>query len=84
MKAALDKPSRRAIRSAKQRTEPNPTAKSKIALLVKSLEKRPRDAIQRWKDYLKDIKTGEILDNLRAQKLEKKLANIPLRTIKDA
>ena len=48
------------------------------------LKLRKRDAYQKWGNFINQVKTGIILDSLRAQKLKERLAFIPLRTIKDA
>ena len=84
MKNALKKPAKRAIRSARDRTQPDPAGVQKIKLFVKQLEKRPRDAFNNWLNFLNNAKKGDILDNARAQKLDHILKMIPLRTLKDA
>ena len=84
MKNALAKPSKRAIRSARQRTQPPPQVPDKVRLLIKSMIKLPKDALQKWKDFVKDVKSGSLLDNLRGEKLQNLIAKIPNRTMKDA
>ena len=75
----------RTLRDAKQRVE---GSGNKILGALKDIEnhmkKIPRDALRQWKKYAEDIKTGGILDNLRAHKLKSALAGIPLRTLKDS
>ena len=48
------------------------------------IKKRKKDAFSRWEKFVEKCKTGELLDGIRAQKLNKSLSKIPLRTTKDA
>ena len=48
------------------------------------IKRIPRDALTQWKKYVADVKTGAILDTLRANQLKFKLSQIPLRTTKDS
>ena len=61
---------------------------NKIKAAIKELENRlkqiPRDALSKWRKYIDQIKSGEILDNIRAQQLLLKLKQIPIRVTKDA
>lgn len=55
--------------------------------VLKQLDQRlrqiPREALQKWKGYVNHVKTGAILDNLRAEKLNTTLNKIPVRVLKD-
>ena len=60
---------------------------NKIKGALKELEVKlksiPREALSQWKKYAIKVREGRFLDNLRAQRLEKTLIQIPSRTIKD-
>ena len=84
MKNALKKPTKKAIRSARDRTTPDLVGVQKLKAFAQRLIRRPRDALNLWKDYVKNVKQGALLDNIKARQLEKMLKNIPLRTSKDA
>ena len=47
-----------------------------------NLKRIPRDAIQRWKQFVEDIKKGTFLDNLKAHQLKFVLSKIPVRVLK--
>ena len=59
----------------------------KILGAIRDLDHRlrqiPRDAIQKWKKYIEDIKRGALLDNIKAQKLKDIMGMIPNRVIKN-
>ena len=61
--------------------------KNKVGGALKDLDqlvkKMQRNAFSNWDRYVQSVKQGQLLDNIRANKLEKKLKNIPLRTSKD-
>ena len=40
--------------------------KGRLRELENKLKQIPRDAINRWKDYVNEVKTGAILENLKA------------------
>lgn len=54
-----------------------------IKRLVHAAERRPRDAIAKWKDYLHNIKNKGLFDALRAKQLQDCLNKIPSRILKD-
>ena len=75
----------RVLRDADQRIIGNG---DKIKGAIKELEVKikqiPREALAIWKKYIQKIKEGEILDNLKAQKLQFTLSQIPIRVLKDS
>ena len=58
----------------------------KITGALKTLENKikniPRQALKQWKDHNDKVKSGKILNNLRAQKLKNSLARLTLRTLR--
>ncbi|CAG9311042.1 unnamed protein product [Blepharisma stoltei] len=48
-----------------------------------AINKKPKQAFDKWKDFIHDIETKKVLDNLRSEKLRSTLAKLPLRTVKD-
>ena len=55
-----------------------------LAKMENKLKNRKRQAYRLWDRYIQDIKTGKLLDGIRAQKLNQTLSKIPLRTTRDA
>ena len=59
-----------------------------IAGAIKNLENRikriPREALQKWKDYLQKVKEGVILERMKAERLQAVMKQIPARTVKDS
>ena len=56
----------------------------KLKELEKKLQSIPREALKSWKKHVDAIKSGAILDRLKAEQLKQTLEKIPLRTSKDA
>ena len=85
LKIALDKIHVRVLRDSTQRIIGQG---DKVLGMLRNLEnqcrKIPRNALHQWKDYVEKVKTGAILDNLRAQKLKSALSQVPMRVTKDA
>ena len=73
-----------AIRSAKKQAKPVSIAIEKMKLFIKAVEKRPREALSLWKEFVKNINAGKLLDGVRAHKLNNLLKYIPNRVVKDA
>ena len=57
--------------------------KGAIKSILNAIKQRPRDALNKWKSFISDIKTKKQYDNARTQQLKNILEKIPRRTIKD-
>jgi hypothetical protein len=44
----------------------------------------PKDALQKWKNWVRDVKEKGLLDGAKTQQLRNCLEKIPIRTMKDA
>ena len=58
--------------------------KGVLKSFINGIKQRPKDAIQRWKDWIRDIKEKGLLDGAKTAKLRNCLERIPRRTLKDA
>lgn len=52
--------------------------------LEAKLKQIPRNALGQWKNYVKQVKDGEILDSLNGHRLNAAMNRIPKRTLKDS
>lgn len=81
LQKALEKPSRKAIRSGRDRTKVNEKVKLQMINLAKNVQERPRRAFYKW---LYAPKPNPLVNELKGQKLRNALEKIPRRTLKDA
>ena len=85
LKNTMEKIPNRSIKDSVQRIiGQGDKIKGALKSMQNSLNKRPRDALQAWKQFVQDIKDQKILDHLKAQQLKEKLGLIPTRKLKDA
>ena len=85
LKSALQNIPVRTIKDANERIfGQGDKIKGRLMALENRLKQVPRDALRAWKQYVDAIKTGNLIDGMRAQQLQFKLAGIPHRTLKDA
>ncbi|OMJ76392.1 hypothetical protein SteCoe_24260 [Stentor coeruleus] len=84
LKISLDRIPRRKLKDAVQRVLGDGSkAKGAIKNILSAIQKMPKNALERWRDYIQNIKTKGMLDNARAHKLLNAFDRIPRRTIKD-
>lgn len=85
LKNALGGIPKRVLRDATQRVVGDGSKlKGALASLLANLKKRPRDAIRLWKQYINDVKSKKLMDNLKSQKLDNILKRIPNRILRDS
>ena len=75
----LQKPTRKAIRNARTRTEPDPRVKHILLYLAKMTQNRPKEAFNQWKQ----TKMEPLVRKLKAEKLRNVLESIPRRKVKN-
>ena len=56
----------------------------KIKELEKRLQNIPRAALRNWKNYVETIKSGALMDGIKAQQLRYVMSQISVRTVKDS
>ncbi|OMJ93792.1 hypothetical protein SteCoe_3113 [Stentor coeruleus] len=85
LEISLDRIPRRKLKDAVQRILGDGSkAKGAIKNILSAIQKMPKNALERWRDYIKNIKTKGMLDNARAHKLQNVFDRIPRRVTKDA
>ena len=84
LKAAIERPAKRALKSARTRATVPKGVANRIRTIGKALMAAPKDALRKWNNAVQAIKQGKILDNVRAHKLQACLAKVPNRKMKDA
>ena len=76
---------RRTIRDTQQRiVGGGDKIKGQLTNIVEALKKKPRNALNLWKNHINDIKTKKALDAAKSQQLKSALSKVPRRTLKDA
>ncbi|OMJ81595.1 hypothetical protein SteCoe_17904 [Stentor coeruleus] len=85
LRNALNKVPRRVLRDAMMRAVGDGGKVNGVLKSLKySVERRPRDALYKWKKYIQDCHKGKVMDALRAFKLSICMVKIPKRTLRDS
>jgi hypothetical protein len=82
LKSALDKPTRKQLRSGHAKTQPDNKWKNIVKLLAIKIQRMPQDAIEIWKKHLQASKSKDLENRIKADDLHKCLENIPKKTLR--
>jgi hypothetical protein len=75
---------RRVLKDSSNRVlEDGNVVKAILKSMLRKMINLPRDSLKIWKDYINNIKTNKLLDNLRSQKLKNSLQRIPIRILRN-
>ena len=85
---SLEKIPRRTLKEAAERIKglifASPQVKASIKTMDNILKRKPKEAFDRWRNYVAAVNKKEILDNVKSQKLKIALDKVPKRTLRDA
>ena len=85
LKSALHRVPRRLLKDSLMRVVGgNNKVAGALRSIKHSIEKRPAEAMKKWKIFVLNCHRGKVLDALRAFKLSACMNKIPKRTIRDA
>lgn len=83
LRFTLSQLTKRTLRNILQRLFGNgDRVKGTIKVLIKSIEKMPKDAFSLWKDFVNKSKQNLILDALKTQRLRNALGRVPIRSLR--
>jgi hypothetical protein len=85
LKNLLSRVPRRTLRDAEVRLMGDGSkVNGALINLHKRLHRMPKNAFDNWSAYVSSVKKGDLLDEVRAQKLKNTLSRVPLRTLRDS
>ena len=84
----LERIPRRTLKEAAERIKglifASPQIKASIKAMDNILKRKPKDALNIWKNYVTAVNKKELLDNIKSQKLQTALNRVTRRKLRDA